>query len=326
MNDKSRNANDLPPPGALDVIRGYMDLTRLPNVFTAMADVSMGLLIALPPGDEWVPAGRDFIAWALLAVSSGLLYTAGVVLNDVFDLEHDRQKRPERPLPSGRVSIPAAQRLGWALLWIGVAVGTGSGLLFGNLRAGAVATLLAFAILLYNGWLKRTPLGPLSMGLCRTLNVILGVAVVAMPLERGFLLAAAAIGVYVTGVTWFARREAEYSNPLQLGLATTIMASGITLLIWLPQVSDRAMPALRDSPQRWYMLVGILGALIVWRCLKAIVEPTPHMVRMAVTQCVMSIIMLDAVACYAVRDVYWASSILLLFVPAMLFSRWIEVT
>ncbi len=56
------------------------------------------------------------------------------------------------------------------------------------------------------------------------------------------------------------------------------------------------------------------------------IDPVPVKVRMAVTQCVMSIIMLDAVACYAVRDVYWASLILLLFIPAMLCSRWIEVT
>lgn len=330
MNDETNDSEDRLRFRTIGVIRGYLDLARLPNVFTAVADVTMGFLIARPPGDEWIPSRWDFGAWAMLAVASSLLYIAGVVLNDVFDLEHDRDNRPERPLPSGRVSAAAARRFGWTLLWLGVGFGTATGLFTGNLRSGVVATLLGSAILLYNGWLKRTPFGPLSMGLCRLLNVLLGIAAADIPLTPGFWLVAVAIGVYVTGVTWFARREAGQSNPLQLALATTIMASGIAMLLWFPMLSERVMPELRDSPQRWYMLVGILGAMIIWRCLKAVIEPTQPRVRMAVTQCVMSIIMLDAMACYAVRgmslDAPWTFLILLLFIPAMLFNRWIEVT
>jgi len=326
MTDSSSNDENRLRFRTIEAVRAYLDLTRLPNVFTAVADVTMGFLIARPPGHDWIPGGLDLCVWGLLAAASSMLYISGVVLNDVFDLEHDRRNRPERPLPSGRVSSDAARRLGWTLLWLGVGIGTGAGLFAGHLRPGVAAALLAAAILLYNGWLKRTPLGPLSMGLCRMLNVMLGVNAADVPLEPGFWLVAGAIGVYVAGVTWFARREDQRSNPLQLALATTIMCTGIAMLLWFPAVSDRVMPMLRSGPQRWYMLVGILGALIVWRCLKAVIDPTQRKVRMAVTQCVMSIIMLDAMACYAVRDAYWAGLILLLFVPAMLFHRWIEVT
>lgn len=326
MSDSENDSEDRLRFRTLDVIRSYLDLARLPNVFTAVADVTMGFLIARPPGDAWEPSRWDFGAWAMLAVASSLLYTAGVVLNDVFDLEHDRGNRPERPLPSGRVSTEAARRLGWTLLWLGVGCGTAAGLFTGNLRTGVAAALLGAAILLYNGWLKRTPAGPLSMGLCRMLNVLLGVSAADIPIAPGFWLVAVAIGVYVTGVTWFARREDGESSPLQLGLAATIIGSGIAMLLWFPMFSDRVMLEIREEPQRWYMLVGILGAMIVWRCLKAVIEPTQHRVRMAVTQCVMSIIMLDAVACYAVRDVFWAGMILLLLIPAMVCHRWIEVT
>ena len=96
--------------------------------------------------------------------ASALLYLAGLVLNDVFDLEIDRHERPERPLPSGRISLAAARRLGWRLLWLGVLVGTGAGLFLGHLRPGTIAALLAACILLYDAWLKRTFLGPLAMG------------------------------------------------------------------------------------------------------------------------------------------------------------------
>ncbi len=246
-------------PRTIDVIRGYLDLTRLPNIFTAVADVSMGFLISRPPGDAWIPTAWDFGAWAMLALTSSLLYAAGVVLNDVFDFEHDRLNRPQRPLPSGRVSTGAARRLGWSLLWAGVALGAGTGLFVGHLRPGVVAALLASAILLYNGWLKRTPLGPPAMGLCRMLNVMLGISAADVPLEAGFWLVAAAIGVYVAGVTWFARRESQRSSPLHLAAATTVMALGIAMLAGFPRLSDRAMPMLREGIQRWYLLVGILG-------------------------------------------------------------------
>jgi hypothetical protein len=49
-------------------------------------------------------------------------------------------------------------------------------------------------------------------------------------------------------------------------------------------------------------------------------------VRAAVTQCVLSLVMLDAVACYAVRGIFWAGLILLLLLPAMFLGRRIAVT
>jgi 4-hydroxybenzoate polyprenyltransferase len=98
-------------------LRGYLELVRLPNVFTAMADVAMGFLFTradfLPGEDGWL--------LGLLLAASSLLYAAGVVLNDVFDLEVDAVERPHRPLPSGRVSPAVARWLGWELLVVGLA-------------------------------------------------------------------------------------------------------------------------------------------------------------------------------------------------------------
>ena len=100
----------------------YLALMRLPNVFTAMADVAMGFLFVQATGSKWTPTPWDFATLATLIAASSLLYIAGMVLNDVFDVEIDRQERPERPIPSGRVSFDAARRLGWRLLFLGVAL------------------------------------------------------------------------------------------------------------------------------------------------------------------------------------------------------------
>ncbi len=181
--------------------------------------------------------------------ASSLLYLAGMVLNDVFDLEIDRRERPERPLPSGRISLAAARRIGWTLLPAGtllgiaaISIGTGGGFFAGrHLGSAAVAPLLAACILSYDAWLKRTPVGPLAMGGCRTLNVVLGMSALGVQLPADGWLAAGAIGVYVTGLTWFARTESDRSSRPQLTFAAAVMAAGIAMLGWLPAWSDRVL-------------------------------------------------------------------------------------
>ena len=79
----------------------------------------------------------------------------------------------------------------------------------GNPRLPLVLSLcLVAAILLYDGPLKRTWAGPAMMGLCRFLNVLLGVSVSGATPWPGWHLAFV-VGLYVAGVTWFARTEAQ---------------------------------------------------------------------------------------------------------------------
>ena len=86
----------------------WLQLLRLPNVFTAAADVTMGYVVAK---GELQPA----LHFGLLVAASCLLYLSGMVLNDVFDAEVDAVEQPHRPIPSGRVSRRAAALVGWGL-------------------------------------------------------------------------------------------------------------------------------------------------------------------------------------------------------------------
>ncbi len=147
----------------------WLQLLRLANVLTAVADVTMGYVVT--HGDLQPP-----LQFAFLVVASCLLYLSGMVLNDVFDAEVDARERPERPIPSGRISLRAATAVGWAMLTSGVLVAWLCGLISSDWRPGAVAMLLAGCILLYDAVLKRTPLAPLAMGACRMLNVMLGMS------------------------------------------------------------------------------------------------------------------------------------------------------
>src|SRR5437868_1114393 len=89
---------------------------RLPNVFTAMADIFMGYWFT---HETLEPIG----AFLLLLVSSSCLYIAGMVFNDVFDVEQDRRERPHRPIPSGRISKRSATVLGCSIMFAGLAAG-----------------------------------------------------------------------------------------------------------------------------------------------------------------------------------------------------------
>src|SRR5437867_1878949 len=127
----------------------YAQLVRLPNVFTALADIGMAALVSRALRAH---AG----AVVLLLLASSCLYCAGMVWNDYFDLEQDRRERPFRPLPSGRVTPRAAAALGAALFAAGVAFAALAGLLGEGFRPAPVilAVLLVLTILLYDGVLK----------------------------------------------------------------------------------------------------------------------------------------------------------------------------
>src|SRR5439155_18185937 len=76
--------------------RAYAELVRLPNVFTAVADIALGALAVSALPSRWLP-------FLLLVLASACLYSAGMVWNDFFDIEQDRKERPFRPIPSGRI-------------------------------------------------------------------------------------------------------------------------------------------------------------------------------------------------------------------------------
>src|SRR5262249_8829497 len=105
----------------------FAQLLRIPNVFTAFADVTLGGCVAsavLPsaPIEFW-------LAYVVLALASGCLYLAGMVWNDVFDLAEDRKARAFRPLPSGRVKLSTAIFLGVLLFVLGLLLACTAGML-----------------------------------------------------------------------------------------------------------------------------------------------------------------------------------------------------
>jgi 4-hydroxybenzoate polyprenyltransferase len=300
-------------------IRAYLELVRVPNVFTAMADVMLGFLFThagLNPLPQFV----------LLLAASSLLYLAGMVLNDYFDREQDARERPERPIPSGRIEAGAALRFGVTLTVLGIAA---AGVTTSVSASGwplVIAVMLAVCVWTYDALLKQTQIAPLAMGACRTLNVLLGMSLHEGPWQPVHWIIAAGVGVYVMGVTLFARSEARTSGRVQLALGLAILLAGIGLLSSAPTwATGKEFPPV-SVPDRWYLFWGLIALVIGWRCARAVLEPRPRFVQAAVRNCIFALIILDAGAVLAVQDRVWAIAIVALLAPTIMLGRWIYST
>ena len=298
----------------------FLQLCRLPTVFTAMSDVFLGyLLVHSSLTSDREASTADF---ALLLGATCGLYLAGMVFNDVFDRHVDALERPGRPIPSGRISLRAAVAFGGVLMLIGL---TCAALVGWNTLI--VAGLLTGCILGYDGGLKRTLLGPVVMGSCRFLNIIMAASSDWLRFEqlwwRPQIWIAAGMGIYVAGVTWFARTEARRSSRVQLVLATGVVNLGLVVLLgWVAQWPTR-------QPAAVLLVMAMIMLTINRRLIAAISDPAPQRVQSAIKTALLSIIMLDATLVYAKlgpEGTGYAIAIAALVVPALILGRWIRVT
>jgi 4-hydroxybenzoate polyprenyltransferase len=297
----------------------YAQLVRLPNLPTALADVGLGALVTGALPGRWLP-------FLLLCLASTCLYTGGMVWNDFFDAEQDRRERPFRPIPSGRVSRRAAGLLGTGLLAGGVlaALLAGAALALGTdaprpFAPAAPALGLVGAILLYDAWLKRTWAGPLGMGACRFLNVLLGLSVTGAGPGGQAVHLALVVGLYIVGVTWFARTEARLSNQASLAGAAAVMLAALVLALPLADPALR-LPGQRPSFLFPYLLVA-LGFVVGLPVGRAIADPTPSRVQPAVKRALVGLILLDTVLATALAGTPGLALLFLLLPSLYLASR-----
>ncbi len=177
----------------------WLQLLRAPNLLTVPGDSIAGFLLN---GGNIRGNGHGVTG----AVLAGLaFYAGGLALNDWFDQEEDRRQRPWRPLPSGSIAARAALWFGVVALAMGCICATWAG---GD--TGAIGMGLAVAIVVYNVGAKRHAVaGPPLMGICRSMNVLLGVSAAGHPWSATALSAALMVGLYVVAVSFIAKRETE---------------------------------------------------------------------------------------------------------------------
>ncbi|HET7324058.1 MAG TPA: UbiA family prenyltransferase [Halococcus sp.] len=291
----------------------YAALVRVPNLFSAPPDVLLGAALASATG-----VAVSIPALVGLSVASILLYAGGTVLNDYFDAAIDATERPERPIPSGRVSRSRAGVLGASLLVVGCVLALATA----GVGAGVLATALAVVVALYDGVLKGTPLGFLAMGSARGLDVLLGTTVVdSFDFPFWAVVVSVVVALYIALITYMAANEATDTE-------RRAVVAGIVGVVIAALAVLAAVVVVRPSLVQSALAVALVGGFLVWtgRALwPAYANPLPETVGPAVGACVLALVVLDA-AFAAVFGVEWALAILAFLVPALSFSRLFDIS
>jgi 4-hydroxybenzoate polyprenyltransferase len=317
-------------------LRAWAQLVRVPNTLTACADVLAGFTLAA--GAWWQITGI-VPSIVVAAIASICLYWAGMVLNDVHDLAEDIAQGRNGPLVRGLIAVGTARTAGWALLLAGVALAGFSAYLLPVAGSAApywivagTATALAVVIVAYDSWLKATPLGPLLMGTCRGLNLLVGVSLGAcVDWQAGLdwssiVLATMGLLMFVTGITLAARREGHsQQSTYRLAWSWAVSALGVGAIA-LSSVGALDRP-LRLDPKSWFpILVAMLAMPWLRRAFTSIHSPGVGTLVPAIKQAILSIIFLDAAIALQFGG-YWPGIIVCcLSIPTFALSRIFRVT
>jgi 4-hydroxybenzoate polyprenyltransferase len=308
--------------GRIGKLRQYLLLVRLPNVFTTPSNILVGYLATTPPAEA------NGFHLAALMVSSGLLYIAGIVLNDYFDVEVDRRERPSRPLASGSISKERAMSIALIALAAANAI-----TLAVSPASLAVSAALTAAIIAYDYRLKRSPAGPFAMGSTRFLNVILGAspalsaavasggrAVPVPGIWTAAIFAATSLFVYIIAIMILSKKEVGNEKPNTSAAFSIIFA----------MIASIALAGIFLLQLQWVFLINLMifAAVIVATYKRLITESSPdsNPVQQAIKNMVISIIILDSVFVSGMAGFPYGMATLVLIAPAILLAKKLYVT
>lgn len=296
----------------MEKLKAIVKLARPANILTAIADIIMGFSItgsaiyfSLNTFGFLHIENSESLLWLILATS--FLYGGGVILNDFFDAELDKIERPERPIPSGIIKRSTVGMIGTAFLL--------SGMLFAfqvNDKSGFVAMAIGGLAVLYNSFSKHNAvLGPINMGLCRGLNLLLGVSAVPALLGSAWFIAAIPF-IYITAITMVSRGEVNGGNRTVVGVAMGFYTLVILSILSLGVVFQ--FDYLQTAPFLILFVLSIFPPII-----KAYRSLDPMDLRSSVKAGVISLIVMDATIAAGFGG--WVYGLIILFLLPL--SRYI---
>jgi 4-hydroxybenzoate polyprenyltransferase len=295
---------------------GFLRLMRLANIVTAVSDILAGVAIAcFSSGIQWTEL--SFLPVFLLVLSTIGLYGGGVVFNDVFDAELDKVERPERPIPSGLISKTSAAFFAAILLILAIIA---AAFVHEQLFSFSffIATAIAVAALVYDKWGKHHSfLGPLNMGLCRGLNLLLGMSIFTSTLSTYWSISLVPI-IYIAAITMISRGEVHG------GKKTTLFAAVIFYCIVIASILATAI--VNGTLLYAVGFVVLFIALIFPPLQKALKEPKGPLIGKAVKAGVIALIVMNASWAAAFDAFYFALLILLLLPLSIWLAKLFAVT
>lgn len=251
-------------------LRTLLILGRISNLPTVWSNCLAGW---------WLSGGGN--AWKLpfLLLGTSALYTAGMFLNDAFDVEFDRQRRSSRPIPSGAITLDRVWVWGWSLMAAGVIL-----LIFCGKTAGALAVILVVCIVIYDLTHKAITASPWLMGLCRFWVYVIAGTTGIYGLGGWPIWCGMALAFYIVGLSYVARRE-SFRGPVPYW--PLVFLAVPVLLAATMNVGDARKQA---------MLLALVPVLWVSRCLRTIFQRSEVNVGQIVSGLLAGIVFVDWLA------------------------------
>ncbi len=284
----------------------FLQLGRVSNLPTVWSNTVAGVVLA----------GASLHDWRLLVLllAMTLAYTGGMFLNDAFDRSIDAVERPERPIPSGTVSVGSVFTLGFFMLASAVLLVAWCAFLpgGGGSRALFAAILLAASIVLYNVWHKNNPFSPFVMGLCRMLVYVTAGWSLTTQTSNSLYIGAVVLLCYLIGLTYTAKQE-------NLGEVRN----------WWP-LACLAIPGLYAATVTPSNLVSwsIILLFVAWLlyALYKVRRRQPGDIPKAVVSMIAGIALVDALFIASVGATFWAIVAVLAFGLTLFLQRYIAGT
>jgi 4-hydroxybenzoate polyprenyltransferase len=296
---------------------GLLRLTRPANIVTAISDILAGISIAVYSfGNNWNQL--SIVPVFLLIISTIGLYGGGVVFNDVFDTELDKVERPERPIPSGLISLRTAILFASILLFTGIAAAS----IIHSEGLFSVSSFLAIAIavaaIVYDRWGKHHNfLGPLNMGFCRGLNLLLGMSIFPSAVQQYWFIGFVPV-LYIAAITMISRGEVHGGNKNTLYGAALMYFVVITSIVLISFINNTLV---------YTMVFLLLFAILIFPpLLRAIHKPTGAAIGKSVKAGVIALIAMNAAWAACFGAFYFALLIVLLLPLSLLLAKLFAVT
>lgn len=209
-------------------IKDYLALVRLPNLFTLPSNILVGMATV----SSLAFTLTSFSQFLLLVTISVLLYCVGIVLNDLYDFDIDKKERPNRPLPSGKISRRSAIVL--VAIFSTIALILSVQVSFSTL---VISSILFSVIFGYDKYLKNTHAGPFTIASARVMNILLGTSVSLRSVDSYSQIVTLTFVliitfVYVSLIGFISRYEVYgFSDNTKLLLPPAIVATVISSII-----------------------------------------------------------------------------------------------
>lgn len=298
------------------MLRQYLTLFRLPNVFTAPSNILAGYYAVVEP------ANASGLHLAILIICSILLYLSGIVLNDYFDIEVDRRERPLRPLPAGTVSKRKVLLIGIVFIiaanFISLLVSTSTFI---------IAAILSGTIVSYDYRMKYSVYGPGMMGAARALNVMLGSSPIflttVLNINNSARIAVVTVSlfVFVFAISRLSRKEIDETDKVRTAKGSFLMIFAVLAIII---VSGLVGVFLKD------LFANLaLFAIIMIITFKPLLQRQPLSskdIQRTIKTMVLSIIVLDSAFVSGSAGTAYGLVTLMLIMPAIILSRKFYVT